>query len=64
MIILLRIVFGLGLIASLLCFAAFAFTGQVGWRQHGVRILKWTLIAALAVGAGILGEHLLPLLNA
>lgn len=64
MIILLRVVFGLGLIASLLCFAAFAFTGQVGWRQHGVRILKWTLIAAVIVGAGILIEHLLPLLNA
>ncbi len=63
MLILLRLVFGLALIAALLCFALFAFTGQAGWRQHGVTILKWTLIAAVVVGAGILIEHLLPHLN-
>lgn len=64
MMILLRLVFGLALISALLCFALFAFTGQAGWRQHGVRILKWTLVAAVVVGTGILIEHLLPHLNA
>ncbi len=63
MMLLLRLVFGLALLSVLLCFALFAFTGQAGWRQRGVSILKWTLIAAAVIGVGILGEHLLPLLN-
>ena len=64
MLLLLRLVFGLALIAALLCFALFAFTGQPGWRRRGIAVIKWTLIAAAGVTAMILLEHFLPLLNA
>ena len=60
---LLRLVFGLLLLAALLCFALFAFTGHQGWRQRGVQIVKWTLIGAVGVGLVILIEHLMPRLN-
>ena len=59
----LRLVFGLLLVAALLCFALFAFTGHQGWRQRGVQIVKWTLIAAAGVGVVILLEHFMPGLN-
>jgi hypothetical protein len=55
-----RLVFGLLLISGLLCFAAYAFTGQPAWRQRGLKIIKWTLVAALVLGAGILLERVLP----
>jgi hypothetical protein len=41
-----RIVFGLLLVTSLLCFAMYIGTSQLVWRRRGVVILKWTLIAA------------------
>lgn len=55
-----RLVFGLLLISGLLCFAAYAFTGQPAWRQRGLKIIKWTLIAALGFAAVIALERLLP----
>jgi thiamine transporter ThiT len=55
----LRLVFGLLLISGLLCFAAYAFTGQPAWRQRGLKIIKWTLIAAVVLAAGILLERML-----
>ena len=57
-----RLVFGLLLIAGMLCFAAYAFTGQAAWRQRGLVIVKWALIAAVGFGAVILLERLAPLL--
>ena len=41
-----RLVFGLLLVASLLCFAMFVGTRQPVWRQRGILVLKWALIAA------------------
>ena len=60
MILVLRLVFGLLLAAGLLCFAAFAFTGQPAWRRRGIAIVKWTLIGAAGFVAVILLERLVP----
>jgi hypothetical protein len=57
-----RLVFGLLLLAGLLCFAVFVATGQPVWRQRGMLIVKWTLIAAAGFVAVILLEQLTPLL--
>jgi hypothetical protein len=57
-----RLVFGLLLLAGLLCFAVFVATGQPVWRQRGILIVKWTLIAAIGFVAVILLEQLTPLL--
>jgi len=50
-----RLVFGLLLLASLLCFAMSVGTGDVAWRRRGVKVLKWALIAA----AGFFGVLIL-----
>ncbi|MDP1690590.1 MAG: hypothetical protein Q8L49_01265 [Burkholderiaceae bacterium] len=57
-----RLVFGLLLLAGLLCFAAFVASGRPVWRQRGMVIVKWTLIAAVGFVAVILLERLTPLL--
>jgi hypothetical protein len=53
--VLFRLVFGLLLLASLLCFAMYVGTRAPVWRTRGVRVLKWTLIAA----AGFFGVLIL-----
>ena len=53
-----RLVFGLLLLSGLLCFAAFVATGNTVWRQRGMVIVKWTLIAVLGFAAVILLERL------
>jgi hypothetical protein len=53
-----RLVFGLLLVGSLLCFAMYLGTGQVVWRRRGIVILKWTLIAALGFFAVLILERL------
>jgi hypothetical protein len=50
-----RLVFGLLLVASLLCFAMHLGTRDPAWRRRGVIVLKWTLIA----GAGFFGVLIL-----
>lgn len=50
-----RLVFGLLLVASLLCFAMALGTRQPVWRRRGLLLLKWTLIAA----AGFFGVLIL-----
>ena len=62
MMLLIRLVFGLLLLAGLLCFAVFVVTGQPVWRKRGTSIVKWTLIAAAAFVAAILLQRLAPLL--
>jgi hypothetical protein len=57
-----RLVFGLLLLAGLLCFAAFVATGKPVWRQRGMVIVKWTVIAGIGFAAVILLERLTPLL--
>lgn len=53
-----RLVFGLLLVASVLCFAMYIGTNQVVWRRRGVVVLKWTLLAALAFFAVLILERL------
>jgi hypothetical protein len=50
-----RLVFGLLLLASVLCFAMAVGTGDPAWRRRGIVILKWALIAA----AGFFGVLIL-----
>ena len=53
-----RLVFGLLLVASVLCFAVYIGTGQIVWRQRGILVLKWTVIAALGFFAVLILERL------
>jgi len=59
--VLFRLVFGLLLLASLLCFAMYVGTRAPVWRTRGVVVLKWTLIAAVGF-FGVLVLERLPLL--
>ena len=53
-----RFVIGLLLVAGLLCFAVYVGTGQVVWRQRGLVIVKWTVLAALGFFAVLILERL------
>jgi hypothetical protein len=53
-----RLVFGLLLVAAVLCFAMYIGTGQVVWRRRGVVVLKWTVLAALGFFAVLILERL------
>ena len=53
-----RWIFLLLLAGSALCFAMYAGTGQVSWRVLGVRILKWTVAAALGFFAVLILERM------
>jgi hypothetical protein len=53
-----RLIFGLLLVAGLLCFATYIATGKVVWRQRGVVVVKWTVIAALGFFAVLILERL------
>jgi hypothetical protein len=53
-----RLVFGLLLVAGLLCFAMYVATSEVAWRRRGVLIVKWTVIAALGFFAVLILERL------
>ncbi len=57
-----RFVFGLLLVAGLVCFVTYATTGDVEWRRRGVVIVKWTLVAALGFFAVLIGERLVETL--
>ncbi len=52
-----RLVFGLLLVCGLLCFAFYVGTGQAVWRQRGIVIVKWTIIAALGFFAVLILER-------
>ena len=43
-----RVIFGLLMIAAIVCFGMSLVTRDLRWRRRGVVILKWTLIAAAA----------------
>jgi hypothetical protein len=53
-----RLVFGLLLVSGLLCFAMYIGTGQAAWRQRGLLIVKWTVLAALGFFAVLILERL------
>jgi hypothetical protein len=60
--VLFRLVFGLLLLVSLLCFAMYVGTKAPQWRTRGVLVLKWTLIAALGFFGVLVLERLPRLL--
>ena len=53
-----RLVFGLLLLGSVLCFAMFIGTGQPVWKQRGLIIVKWTVLAGLGFFGVIILERL------
>ncbi|MFN0184352.1 MAG: hypothetical protein ACKVQR_11100 [Aquabacterium sp.] len=53
-----RLVFGLLLVASVLCFAMYVGTQAMVWRRRGIVILKWALIAAAGFFAVLILERL------
>ena len=53
-----RLVFGLLLLAALLCFAMYAGTRQAPWRRRGLVIVKWTVVAGLGFFGVVLLERL------
>jgi hypothetical protein len=57
-----RLVVGLLLFAGVLCFALYIGTGQVMWRNRGVLIIKWTVLAALGFFAVLILERLAMML--
>ena len=57
-----RLVFGGLLLAALLCFAMYIATQQPVWKQRGLIVLKWTVLAGLGFFAVIALERLTPLL--
>ena len=57
-----RLVFGLLLVAGVLCFAMYIGTGQTVWRHRGLVIIKWTVLAGLGFFAVVIAERLTPLL--
>jgi hypothetical protein len=46
------------LIAGILCFAMYIGTGQVRWRQWGLTIVKWTVVAGLGFFAVLALERM------
>jgi hypothetical protein len=57
-----RLVVGLLLVSGVLCFAMSIGTGQRVWRQRGLTIVKWTVVAALGFFAVLILERLALLL--
>lgn len=57
-----RLVVGLLLFAGVLCFALYIATGQLSWRQRGLVIVKWTVLAGLGFFAVLILERLAILL--
>jgi hypothetical protein len=53
-----RAVFGLLLLAGILCLAMYVATGAMVWRQRGLLIVKWTVLAALGFFAVLILERL------
>lgn len=56
--VLFRVLFGLLLLASVLCFAMYIGTRAPAWRLRGLALLKWTLIAAAAFFGVLIVERL------
>ena len=57
-----RLVVFLLLFSGVVCFAFYIGTRQVMWRNRGVLIIKWTVMAALAFFAVLILERLALLL--
>lgn len=53
-----RLVFGLLLLAAILCFGVYTLSGDKRWRQRGIVLVKWTVMAGLGFFAVIFLERL------
>jgi len=53
-----RLVVGLLLFAGVFCFAMYIGTRQVVWRQRGLTVIKWTVLAGLGFFAVLILERL------
>ena len=57
-----RLVFGLLLLACVLCFAMYVGTKAPVWRQRGTVVLRWTLVGAAGFFGVLILERLALLL--
>jgi hypothetical protein len=57
-----RLVFGLLLVAGLLCFAVYVATREPIWRRRGVILVRWTVVSGLAFFGVLILERLAMLL--
>jgi len=57
-----RLIVGLLLFAGVFSFALYIATGQAVWRQRGLVIVKWTVLAGLGFFAVLILERLALLL--
>ena len=57
-----RLVFGLLLLASVLCFAMYIGTKDASWRKRGTIVLKWTVLAAAGFFGVLILERLAVML--
>jgi hypothetical protein len=46
------------LLAAVLCFAMYVGTGEVRWRAHGIRLVKWVILAGFAFFAVLILERM------
>jgi hypothetical protein len=53
-----RLIVGLLMVGAVFCFAMYIGTRQPAWRQRGIVIVKWTVLAALAFVAVLIMERL------
>ncbi len=53
----------LALLGAIVCFALYAWTGEMRYRVLGVRIFKWTVVAGLVFFAVLIFERVLELLR-
>lgn len=57
-----RLVFGLLIVAGILCLATYVATRDPVWRRRGLVIVKWTILAGLGAAAVVVLERLAVLL--
>lgn len=57
-----RLVLALLVAAALVCFALYVGTRQVVWRQRGILVLRWTVMAGLAFFAVLILERVAMIL--
>jgi hypothetical protein len=57
-----RLVFGLLLLAGILCFGVYVVTRDARWRTRGVVLVKWTVLAGLGFFVVVFLERLAVML--
>ncbi len=52
----------IGLLASLICFAAYVWTGETRWRRRGVLVVSWTVGSALIFFAVLFVQRVIEMM--